>query len=250
MTDPGFTDEQKQYLDGFLSGIAVRRGDGAPGAGGDRDRYSRNRHPSCSARPLHRCGQEARARGRGEAQSASARYVGRVACRSRRGPLPQRHRRLSSQILRPVLCRAGAGFIHVPAAHPERRASAASDDRPRRARRALGPAATPTSRRAPISSFARSSRRASSQMLEGLQDLGLTSRGAGADNIRNITGSPTAGIDPQELIDTRPLTRAAASLHPQSSRALRPAAQIQHRLRWRRRAYRCSKTPTISASPR
>jgi ferredoxin-nitrite reductase len=44
-------------------------------------------------------------------------------------------------------------------------------------------------------------------MLTGLQDLGLTSRGAGADNIRNITGSPTAGIDAQELIDTRPLTR-------------------------------------------
>jgi ferredoxin-nitrite reductase len=45
------------------------------------------------------------------------------------------------------------------------------------------------------------------EMLEGLQDLGLTSRGAGADNIRNITGSPTAGIDRQELIDTRPLAR-------------------------------------------
>ncbi|MDQ2696711.1 MAG: NirA family protein, partial [Pseudomonadota bacterium] len=41
----------------------------------------------------------------------------------------------------------------------------------------------------------------------GLQDLGLTSRGAGADNIRNVTGSPTAGIDPQELLDTRPLAR-------------------------------------------
>src|SRR5215813_2451966 len=44
-------------------------------------------------------------------------------------------------------------------------------------------------------------------VLEAIQELGLTSRGAGADNIRNITGSPTAGIDPQELIDTRPLTR-------------------------------------------
>ncbi|HLI20753.1 MAG TPA: NirA family protein, partial [Stellaceae bacterium] len=31
------------------------------------------------------------------------------------------------------------------------------------------------------------------EMLEGVQELGLTSRGAGADNIRNITGSPTAG---------------------------------------------------------
>ena len=45
-------------------------------------------------------------------------------------------------------------------------------------------------------------------MLMAVQGLGLTSRGSGADNIRNITGSPTAGIDPQELIDTRPLCRA------------------------------------------
>ncbi|WP_298261501.1 NirA family protein, partial [Bradyrhizobium sp.] len=43
------------------------------------------------------------------------------------------------------------------------------------------------------------------EMLLRLSEIGLTSRGAGADNIRNITGSPTAGIDPQELIDTRPL---------------------------------------------
>ena len=42
-------------------------------------------------------------------------------------------------------------------------------------------------------------------VLQGLADAGLTSRGAGADNVRNITGSPTSGIDPVELIDTRPL---------------------------------------------
>jgi ferredoxin-nitrite reductase len=40
-----------------------------------------------------------------------------------------------------------------------------------------------------------------------IDELGLSSRGSGADNIRNLTGSPVAGIDPQELIDTRPLTR-------------------------------------------
>jgi ferredoxin-nitrite reductase len=45
-------------------------------------------------------------------------------------------------------------------------------------------------------------------MVEAIQDLGLCSRGSGADNIRNVTGSPTAGIDPQELIDTRPYARA------------------------------------------
>jgi ferredoxin-nitrite reductase len=45
-------------------------------------------------------------------------------------------------------------------------------------------------------------------VLRQVDELGLTSRGAGADNIRNITGSPAAGIDPQELYDTRPLCRA------------------------------------------
>jgi sulfite reductase beta subunit-like hemoprotein len=44
-------------------------------------------------------------------------------------------------------------------------------------------------------------------MIEAIQDLGLCSRGSGADNIRNVTGTPTAGVDPQELIDTRPYTR-------------------------------------------
>jgi ferredoxin-nitrite reductase len=44
-------------------------------------------------------------------------------------------------------------------------------------------------------------------MIEAIQDLGLCSRGSGADNIRNVTGSPTAGIDPQELIDTRAYAR-------------------------------------------
>jgi ferredoxin-nitrite reductase len=44
-------------------------------------------------------------------------------------------------------------------------------------------------------------------LIEGIQDIGLCSRGSGADNIRNVTGTPTAGIDPQELIDTRPFAR-------------------------------------------
>jgi ferredoxin-nitrite reductase len=44
-------------------------------------------------------------------------------------------------------------------------------------------------------------------MVEAIQDLGLVSRGSGADNIRNVTGTPTAGIDPVELIDTRDYAR-------------------------------------------
>jgi ferredoxin-nitrite reductase len=45
------------------------------------------------------------------------------------------------------------------------------------------------------------------EVITGLIDLGIVNRGAGADNIRNVTASPTAGIDPQELIDTRPFAR-------------------------------------------
>lgn len=46
------------------------------------------------------------------------------------------------------------------------------------------------------------------EVVARLAELGIVPKGTGADNIRNITASPTAGIDPQELVDTRPLTRA------------------------------------------
>ena len=42
-------------------------------------------------------------------------------------------------------------------------------------------------------------------VLNTVQALGLTSRGTGADNVRNITASPTTGIDPQELLDVGPI---------------------------------------------
>jgi ferredoxin-nitrite reductase len=45
-------------------------------------------------------------------------------------------------------------------------------------------------------------------LIERLVEIGITSKGSGADNIRNVTGSATAGIDPQELLDTRPFARA------------------------------------------
>lgn len=48
---------------------------------------------------------------------------------------------------------------------------------------------------------------AAPEVLTRLYDLGIVNRGAGADNIRNVTGSPTAGIDADELIDTRALCR-------------------------------------------
>ena len=49
------------------------------------------------------------------------------------------------------------------------------------------------------------------EVLTRLAEVGLTSRGAGADNVRNITSSPLAGLDASELVDTRPLARAMQS---------------------------------------
>jgi ferredoxin-nitrite reductase len=46
------------------------------------------------------------------------------------------------------------------------------------------------------------------QVLQLLQNIGLGSPNSSVDHIRNIMTSPTAGIDPQELIDTRPFVQA------------------------------------------
>lgn len=46
------------------------------------------------------------------------------------------------------------------------------------------------------------------RVLSCIQALGLTSRGSGADNIRNVTASPLTGIDRQELIDVSGLVQA------------------------------------------
>ncbi|MET0262378.1 MAG: NirA family protein [Rariglobus sp.] len=44
-------------------------------------------------------------------------------------------------------------------------------------------------------------------VLTRVQELGLTSRGAGADNIRNVTASPDSGFSPDELLDVRPYAK-------------------------------------------
>jgi len=48
------------------------------------------------------------------------------------------------------------------------------------------------------------------EVLRRIQCVGLHTRGAGADNIRNLTGNPTAGVDPVELIDVLPLIQQLA----------------------------------------
>ena len=50
------------------------------------------------------------------------------------------------------------------------------------------------------------------EVLRRIQGCGLHSKGAGADNIRNITMNPCAGYDPHEIIDVRPLVHELATL--------------------------------------
>ena len=50
------------------------------------------------------------------------------------------------------------------------------------------------------------------EFLRRVQSVGLHTRGSGADNIRNLTANPTAGIDPHELIDVMPLCQELGQL--------------------------------------
>ncbi len=50
------------------------------------------------------------------------------------------------------------------------------------------------------------------EVLRRIQGCGLHSRGAGADNIRNITMNPCAGYDPHEITDVRPLVNELGTL--------------------------------------
>ncbi|MEK0447520.1 MAG: hypothetical protein RLZZ399_2841, partial [Verrucomicrobiota bacterium] len=46
------------------------------------------------------------------------------------------------------------------------------------------------------------------ELVRRIQAIGLHTRGAGADNVRNLTANPTAGVDPHEIVDVRPLVHA------------------------------------------
>ncbi|AQK75175.1 Ferredoxin--nitrite reductase chloroplastic [Zea mays] len=48
-------------------------------------------------------------------------------------------------------------------------------------------------------------------ILDGLRAVGLTSLQSGMDNVRNPVGNPLAGVDPHEIVDTRPYTNLLSS---------------------------------------
>eukprot|EP00899_Mesostigma_viride_P021080 jgi/Mesvir1/28974/Mv17748-RA.1 len=49
-------------------------------------------------------------------------------------------------------------------------------------------------------------------VIDSLWAVGITCKQTGLDNVRNIVGNPIAGVDPHELIDTRPLCKGVQDM--------------------------------------
>jgi len=209
--DPGFTDEQKQYLEGFIAGIAKKHGiavpngaparPGAPGAGDPTAIHVAAQHRAVAVG------------GRLVPEELAKREKNpfdmwdEIAANAAAGRFPKgldvfRHKFHGLFYVAPnqdafmLRLRLPGGIVSSHQAKGladiAERFGGGTLDVTTRANlqiREIGAAH-------PIA------------VLSAIDELGLTSRGAGADNIRNLTGSPLAGIDPHELIDTRPLTRA------------------------------------------
>lgn len=45
------------------------------------------------------------------------------------------------------------------------------------------------------------------EIISKCMDMGMCSLQSGLDNVRNATGNPLAGFDPNEVVDTRPFTK-------------------------------------------
>ena len=210
--DRGFTDDQKQYLEGFLAGIASKRGIGLPNGAASAQAAT---DPAAGPDAIHRAAQDRAVTAGGtlvpEEVAKREKHPfdiwDEIAANAEAGRFPAgldvfRHKfhglfyvapnqnafmlrlRLpggillahQAQGLADIAEQFGGGYVDVTT-------------RANLQIREIG-AAHPL------------------DVVMAIDELGLTSRGSGADNIRNLTGSPLAGIDPQELIDTRPLTRA------------------------------------------
>jgi ferredoxin-nitrite reductase len=208
VTDTGFTEEQKQYLTGFLAGVLAKRGDRAAA-------------PSGAAEPAP-SGPEAIHHAAQDRFTASGRkLVAEEVAKRAKDPFAMwdemRANAASGRFPKgtDVFLHKFHGLFYVAPAEEAFMCRLRMPNGILAAHQLEGLAELAESCGG---GFADVTTRANLQIrrigaarvidvLTRIQELGLTSRGSGADNIRNITGSPTAGIDRQELIDTRPLAR-------------------------------------------
>lgn len=203
MTDAGFTGEQQEYLKGFMAGVEARRGSILPaGEGGAPPDALRAAQDATIARGGKLVTQEDAKRAkhpldRWEEMAARAQaktfpkpiddFIGRYHGLFFVGPAQDA-----------FMCRLRIPGGILSAHQLDGIADIAQD--------CAGPYADITTRanlqlrEIPAGKGV--------EVVARLAELGIIPKGTGADNIRNITASPTAGIDAQELVDTRPLVRA------------------------------------------
>ena len=209
MSDAGFSTEQQEYLKGFMSGVEARRaalglpfapaGDAAPADPGDLQRAAQDRTIAAGGRLTP---EEEAKRKKHPLDRFDEIAAGAAAGRFPKGTdifLTKYHGLFYVAPAQDAfMCR-----LRIPGgvitSHQLRGVAGLADDL------AGGYADITTRANLQLREIAAAH---APEVLLRLAELGLTSRGAGADNLRNITGSPTAGIDPQELLDTRPHTRA------------------------------------------
>jgi ferredoxin-nitrite reductase len=205
-----FTDQQKRWLEGFTSGLAARKAAAAPAAPATSQPTSLSIGPDA----LQYAAQD-------RAVAAGGKLVAEEKAKRQRHPLDRWDevvgRAEAGQFPKgiDVFLTKWQGLFYVAPAHdsfmcrlriPNGILSAGQMRSLADAADSFGGGYSDVTTRANLQVREIPARHAV-DMLLAVQALGLTSRGSGADNIRNITGGATAGIDPQELYDTRPLCR-------------------------------------------
>ena len=234
-TTDGMTEEQQNYLQGFVSGADLARsGRGLPTFANTFYRNGATVAPTLPAQAQVAAGSKGAAQGLpigpeavhyraqdrivaegkklcpeggGEAAEIPARPLGRALCPGGQGAVPQRPGRPGDQVISAssyvapaqdsFMCRLRfpAGIMST---HQFRGTADVAEQ--------YGGGYTHATTRANLQ-IREIKAGDAIRVLSDLQSLGIVPQGSGADNIRNITASPTAGIDPLELIDTRPLAK-------------------------------------------
>lgn len=203
MTDAGFTTEQQEYLKGFMAGVEARRGSLAPaGEGGAPPDALRAAQDATVARGGKLTPQEEAKRERHPLDRWAE-----LTARAEAGKFPKPIEDFLGRwhglfFVGPAqdafMCRLRLPGGILSAHQMEGIADIAEDC-------AGGYADITTRANLQLREIPAAK---GPEVVARLADLGIIPKGTGADNVRNITGSPTAGIDAQELVDTRPLVRA------------------------------------------
>lgn len=212
-TDSNLSDEKKLYLEGFIRGVAARQGAPVPAAAAALTGSARPGEPDM-LHPVHRAAQD-------RVVAAGQKLVAEEAAKRRKNPFDMWDEIKANAAAdrfpkgTDVFLHKFHGLFYVAPAQNAFMCRLRMPNSILMSHQMRGLADLAESF---AGGYADMTTRANLQLREiaaknaahvlmGVQDLGLTSRGSGADNIRNITGDPTAGIDPQALIDTRPLCR-------------------------------------------